>query len=383
MLASVLLATPLLAGVPPAELLPSAWPALPVRLFSGLQQLAASGVARGPWSVAAALLLAGAAWIGAATLVARGSRRHACAAVVAACAPWAGAALLWPASAAPWHGALLALGGALWWSSTRLAARPAVIVSVLLAALSGAAAQAVGPQHPWFDLPWIDIRSSVRGSRRWKPCPRTGRWIAGPAHRCWTSPRTSPRCGACRRSTCSTAAAGRSTRCPRRRCRSRRRGACRSRYVCASCATTSRWRLAASTPCWPTGRRSPRRARPGDCRTRHTTGAPIGCARRSCRRTPPCCSERRIRPAPRSPATRSSGIRARCTSSSRIRSRGCSGSRCTHGSLAARSRWRCRCSACRPIGRRCSRGPPIARWRRWRSGSPRPRGRSGRSSRAS
>jgi hypothetical protein len=156
--AILLLAAPLIAGVPPAELLPPAWPALPARLSAGLEPLASPRVAAinpAPWSVAAALLLAGAGWIGAAALVARRSRIRAGAAVVAACAPWAAVALLLPTSAAPWHGAVLALGGVLWWSSTRMAVRPAVVVSVLLALLSGVAAQAVAPRHPWFRLPWL------------------------------------------------------------------------------------------------------------------------------------------------------------------------------------------------------------------------------------
>jgi transglutaminase-like putative cysteine protease len=157
-LAALLLAAPLIAGVSTAELLPTAWPALPARVFGGLQALASSHVAPvapAPWSVAAALLLAGAAWIGAAALVARRSRLRVCAAIAAACAPWVCAALVDPASATPLHGAMLAFGGALWWSSTRVTAGSAVVVSLVLAAFSGVAAQTAGPRHPWLGLPWV------------------------------------------------------------------------------------------------------------------------------------------------------------------------------------------------------------------------------------
>ncbi|HTE61440.1 MAG TPA: hypothetical protein VK631_13900, partial [Solirubrobacteraceae bacterium] len=147
-----LLAAPLLAGVPVDQLAPAAWPALPARLVGGALQLAEPALAvpdgADPWPLAAALLLAGTAWIAAAAL----APGHAAAAFAAGAAPWVAAALRDPAHTAVWQGAVVLLAGLLLHARPRTSARAAVALSVVVALASAIAAQAVAPRHRWFDV---------------------------------------------------------------------------------------------------------------------------------------------------------------------------------------------------------------------------------------
>jgi transglutaminase-like putative cysteine protease len=160
-LAMWVLAVPLLAGVPWDQLAPGAWTALPARLVGGVQQLAGPVVPRpdhDPWPLAAAVLLAGAAWIAAAALM----RRHIGVAFAAGAAPWVAAALLDPAHAAMWQGAAVVLAGLLLHAWPRTSARAAVALSVVVAVASAIAAQAVVPRHRWFDVPGWQRQAPVR-----------------------------------------------------------------------------------------------------------------------------------------------------------------------------------------------------------------------------
>jgi transglutaminase-like putative cysteine protease len=132
---------PLLAGVPGAP--PSAWPGL---LLGGVQQLtvvSAAPVGHDPWPLAAALLLAGSAWIAGAAVEQGGT------AFTFAVVPWAAALALGPPDAAVWEGGAVVLGALLW----RVRARGAIVASIALALASAVTAQAVAPRHRWFDLP--------------------------------------------------------------------------------------------------------------------------------------------------------------------------------------------------------------------------------------
>ena len=143
----------LLVGLPATQLLPRAWPSVGTGLPRSVGQLATSRgeqIAHDPRPLAAALLLAGVSWT-AAALLASGSARspRRCAAFAVAALPWIAALLRDPTGTAGWDGAVVLLGGLLWWLSRHMAAGRAAALSGIVAFVSAATAQAVGPQERW------------------------------------------------------------------------------------------------------------------------------------------------------------------------------------------------------------------------------------------
>ncbi|WP_028060735.1 transglutaminase-like domain-containing protein [Candidatus Solirubrobacter pratensis] len=139
-LAAWIVAAPLLAGVTDHD---------PAHLAAGLQsltQVSAAPVGQVPWALAAALLLAGGAWIGAAALPPAPG-------LALAALPWGAALVLGPPSAAVWQGGAVVLGGLLWWAAPRATVTAAVALSAAVALASTAAAQGIGPHHRWLRLP--------------------------------------------------------------------------------------------------------------------------------------------------------------------------------------------------------------------------------------
>jgi transglutaminase-like putative cysteine protease len=159
-----LLAVPLLAGAPVDQLDPRAWTTLAARVFGGALQLAAPGgspVGDERWPLAAGLLLAGGSWIAAAAL----ARRHRGVAFAVGAAPWVAAVLLHPARVPVWQGAAVVMAGVLWRAWPRTPGRATIAVSVAVALASAITAQAVVPQHRWFDLPGSHGNSRARFQR--------------------------------------------------------------------------------------------------------------------------------------------------------------------------------------------------------------------------
>jgi protein-glutamine gamma-glutamyltransferase len=148
----------LLAGLPVAQLRPEAWPSSVAQLEAGTRRLAAPGsayLAHDSWPLAAGLLLAGTAWLAAGALAAPASPSggRTSASFVIAALPWIAALARAPASTPAWQGALVLFAGLLWCSSWRMAARPAMALGVVVALVSAATAQTVGPERRWFGLP--------------------------------------------------------------------------------------------------------------------------------------------------------------------------------------------------------------------------------------
>ena len=150
-------AAPLLAGAPVAQLRPRGWPSLASQLEGGAELVVGAGtahVAHDPWPLAAGLLLAGAVWTIAGLLAAQASpsgRRLSLSFAVAAL-PWIAALSRGHVDASVWEGALVLFAGLVSWLSSRVAVAPAAAISVVVALVSAATAQAVGPEQRWFDL---------------------------------------------------------------------------------------------------------------------------------------------------------------------------------------------------------------------------------------
>ncbi|MCW3063586.1 MAG: transglutaminase domain protein, partial [Solirubrobacterales bacterium] len=114
-----------------------------------------ANVADDPWPLATALLLAGAVWMAAAALAAppTPSGRRTSVFFALAAVPWILALTRGRANAPIWEGALVLLAGLLLWLSSRVAAAPAVALSVAVALVSAATAQAVAPRGRWLGFP--------------------------------------------------------------------------------------------------------------------------------------------------------------------------------------------------------------------------------------
>jgi transglutaminase-like putative cysteine protease len=142
----------LLAGAPASALTPTAWPQSAVHLASAAAQFAAplDRPTASSWSLALVMLASAAAWMAGATLLTPDgvSTRQRLIAFVLLAAPW----LVGLGETAPnhtaWQGALVLLGGVLWFSRSG-----AVIpLGIITAVLSIVVAQAVGPHKRWFGL---------------------------------------------------------------------------------------------------------------------------------------------------------------------------------------------------------------------------------------
>jgi transglutaminase-like putative cysteine protease len=150
-------AAALIAAGLPVPLRPGAWSSLASDLGKGVGQLATAPTLPAGHDgrpLAAALLLAGAAW-SAGALLATGSpsRWQGAAGLAAVALPWIAALARSPVHTPVWQGALVLFAGLLWWSSSRMGIAPAVASSVVVALVSAATARAVGPHEQWFVFP--------------------------------------------------------------------------------------------------------------------------------------------------------------------------------------------------------------------------------------
>jgi hypothetical protein len=144
--------TMLLAGVPLSALAPGAWPQSLGQLGAGTAHLVTPGSPRvaSAWSLASVMLASGALWMaGSAVVVTRiAPGRRLIVAIALLTAPWlAGLSRTAPDHAA-WQGAIVLVGGVLWFPCPRRA----IAVGVVAALLSVPLAQAVGPRARWFGV---------------------------------------------------------------------------------------------------------------------------------------------------------------------------------------------------------------------------------------
>jgi hypothetical protein len=146
-------------GVPAGQLLPHAWPLFAARLAGGIERLTTLGSTSGPighdpWPLAAWLGLAGAVWGAGAALAASGpSARRRAIAFGLLVAPWIAAVAARHSDQAAWQGAAVLLAGLLWLADRRLALQRALALGLVVALVSVATVQAVGPRTPWFTRP--------------------------------------------------------------------------------------------------------------------------------------------------------------------------------------------------------------------------------------
>jgi protein-glutamine gamma-glutamyltransferase len=152
------------AGVPAGQLLPHAWPLLLARLAGGVGRLTALGgtggpIGHDPWPLAAWLLGAGAVWVAGAALATSGpSARRRAIAFGLLSAPWIAAVTARHSDQAAWQGAAVLLAGLLWFGDRRGALRRVLALGLVVALVSVATAQAVGPRTPWFTRSAASVR---------------------------------------------------------------------------------------------------------------------------------------------------------------------------------------------------------------------------------
>ena len=185
----------LLAGVPLGELRPGRWDDATTALARGADVLRSPGrdpVSGDPWPLAAALLVAGTAWLVAAALTRVPGRIATAVALALPALPLVWALALEQTSDAAWPGAALLAAAVLWTARGRLAALvPATAVVAAVAAVGG---HALAPEEQW--IPFVEAGdrkpqfTRLDTAQSYGPLPdrRTGRTmleIDAPAPALW------------------------------------------------------------------------------------------------------------------------------------------------------------------------------------------------------